>query len=74
MVCEGPVGPSLRRGFICPHKRSYDNSRTGGKFSTTRGPCGRRDSIEGDGPDGELCRGHPTCGIATFSRGRTQCK
>ncbi|CAH3115211.1 unnamed protein product [Porites lobata] len=23
-----------------------------GKFFTTRGPCGRRDSIEGDGPDG----------------------
>lgn len=67
--CEDP---RVRKLSICRHRRSYDHSRMGGKFFTTRGPCGRRDSIEGDGPDGELCRGHPTCGVGTFSRGGTQ--
>ena len=59
--------PRVRKLSICRHRRSYDHSRMGGNLFTIRGPCGRRDSIEGDGPDGELCRG-------TSSRGSTQCK
>ena len=62
--CEDP---RVRKLSISRHRRSYYHSRMGGKFSTTRGPCGRRDSIEGDGLDGELCRG-------TFSNGGTQYK
>ena len=54
-LCEDP---RVKKVAICRHRRSYDHSRMGGKFSTTRGPCGRRDSIEGDEPDGEFCRGH----------------
>ena len=69
--CEDP---KVRKLSICRHRRSYDHSRMGGKFSTTRGPCRRRDSIEGDGPDGELCRGHPTFGVGTLSRGGKQRK
>ena len=69
--CEDP---RVRKLSIYRHRRSYDHSRMGRKFSTTRGPWGRRDSIEGDGPDGELCGGHPTCGVGTFSRDGTQCK
>ena len=34
----------VRKLSICRHRRSYDHSRMGGKFSTTRGTCGRRDS------------------------------
>ena len=62
--CEDP---RVRKLSISRHRRSYYHSRMGGKFSTTRGPCGRRDSIEGDGLGGELCRG-------TFSNGGTQYK
>ena len=66
--CEDP---RVRKLSIFRHRRSYGHSRMGGKFFTTRGPCGS-DSIEGDGPDGELCRGHPTGGVGTFSRGGIQ--
>ena len=64
--CKDPRG---RKGSICRHRRSYDHSRMGGKFATTRGPSERRHSIEGGGSDGELCGGHPKCGVGTFSRG-----